>query len=72
LLQGAFAGVTAVIAVGGAAERMRVIPLLIFIFCWTSIVYNAIAHWVWASNGWLYALGASSSSFPSSSRTFSS
>ncbi|GAA5903665.1 hypothetical protein JCM8208_003649 [Rhodotorula glutinis] len=57
LYQGAFAGVTAVIAVGGAAERMRVIPLLIFIFCWTTIVYNVIAHWVWSGNGWLYNLG---------------
>lgn len=83
LYQGAFAGVTAVIAIGGAAERMRVIPLLVFIFwyvtspdlasppvkaladrsairSWTTIVYNPITHWVWASSGWLFNLGASS------------
>ncbi|GAA5822384.1 hypothetical protein JCM3770_002374 [Rhodotorula araucariae] len=57
LYQGAFAGVTAVIAVGGAAERARIVPLLVFIFCWSTIVYNSIAHWVWASSGWLFNLG---------------
>lgn len=33
-----FATVTACIAVGGAAERIRTGPLLLWIFCWTTIV----------------------------------
>ncbi|GAA5995954.1 ammonium transporter [Rhodotorula paludigena] len=57
LYQGAFAGVTAVIAIGGSAERCRIVPLLVFIFCWSTIVYNPIACWVWNANGWLFSLG---------------
>ncbi|GAA5965785.1 hypothetical protein JCM8115_002999 [Rhodotorula mucilaginosa] len=49
-----FATVTACIAVGGAAERIRTGPLLLWIFCWTTIVYSPVAHWVWSPDGWAF------------------
>nr|AAD40955.1 ammonium transporter MEPa [Microbotryum violaceum] len=55
--QSMFATVTVVILVGGIAERARILPLLIFCFCWATIVYDPIANWVWNPNGWLYKLG---------------
>ena len=30
---------------------------MIFLFFWSTIVYNAIAYWHWAPNGWLRTLG---------------
>ncbi|GAA6018922.1 hypothetical protein JCM10207_009200 [Rhodosporidiobolus poonsookiae] len=55
--QGMFSGVTQVIVVGGAAERARTFPLLIFMICWATIVYCPIAHWTWDATGWLFNLG---------------
>lgn len=44
------------IVVGSSFERGRIIPSLVFSFCWTTIVYCAIACWTWNPNGWLYTL----------------
>ncbi|CAF4422599.1 unnamed protein product, partial [Rotaria sp. Silwood2] len=33
------------------------IPYMIFIFIWTTVCYDPMAHWVWGSNGWLKHLG---------------
>ncbi|GAA5873650.1 hypothetical protein JCM3774_005005 [Rhodotorula dairenensis] len=49
-----FATVTACIAVGGAAERIRTAPLFLWIFCWSTIVYSPVAHWVWSPDGWAF------------------
>lgn len=49
--QGMFAAVTAAILAGGAAERGRFMPFMLFIFCWITIVYAPLAYWVWGS-GW--------------------
>ena len=32
---------------------MKVIPYMIFIFIWTTVCYDPMAHWVWGENGWL-------------------
>jgi len=45
---------TVQIVVGGAFERGRVIPSLVFGFFWATIVYCPIACWTWNSNAWLY------------------
>ncbi|GAA5864396.1 hypothetical protein JCM8547_005809 [Rhodosporidiobolus lusitaniae] len=55
--QSMFAGVTQVIVVGGAAERARIFPVLVFMFAWATIVYAPVANWVWNANGWIYQLG---------------
>lgn len=52
-----FAIVAAAIVIGGAFARGKIIPSLIFLFCWLTIVYNPIASWTWNSNGWAYNLG---------------
>ncbi|CAG8510507.1 7550_t:CDS:2 [Funneliformis mosseae] len=57
IYQGMFAAVTPALAIGAAAERARVVPMLIFIFIWTTLVYDVIASWSWSLNGWYAQLG---------------
>lgn len=45
------------IAVGAVAERGRMLPCLIFIFIWSTIIYDPLACWTWNSSGWVYQLG---------------
>ncbi|KAJ2603759.1 hypothetical protein H4R99_002248 [Coemansia sp. RSA 1722] len=52
-----FAALTPGLAIGGAAERIRVMPTIVYTFIWTTLVYDPIAYWVWAPNGWLCKLG---------------
>ncbi|PIA18738.1 ammonium transporter 1 [Coemansia reversa NRRL 1564] len=52
-----FAALTPGLAIGGAAERIRVMPTIVYIFIWSTLVYDPIAYWVWAPNGWLYKMG---------------
>jgi len=47
---------TVMIVVGGAFERGRILPSLIFGFFWATVVYCPIANWTWNANGWLYKL----------------
>ncbi|KAK0707717.1 ammonium transporter [Lasiosphaeris hirsuta] len=51
-----FCACTVQIVVGGAFERGRIIPSLVFGFCWATVVYCPIACWTWNPNGWLYQL----------------
>lgn len=52
-----FCAVTAAIIVGCIAERGRLMPMMVFIFCWATIVYCPIAYWVWNPNGWGFTWG---------------
>jgi Amt family ammonium transporter len=52
-----FACITVALAVGAIAERGRLGPTLVFIFIWTTIVYDPIAYWTWNANGWSFKLG---------------
>jgi Amt family ammonium transporter len=52
-----FAAITPALAIGSAAERGRLIPMTIFIFVWSTLVYDFIACWTWSVNGWSYKLG---------------
>lgn len=45
------------IAVGGFAERAALGPIIVFVFIWSTIVYDPIACWTWNSNGWVFVLG---------------
>lgn len=56
LYQMLFCACTVQIVVGGAFERGRIIPSLVFAFLWATIVYCPIACWTWNPNGWLYNL----------------
>ncbi|KAK5168382.1 uncharacterized protein LTR77_006952 [Saxophila tyrrhenica] len=53
-----FAACATMIVVGGSFERGRVLPSIIFGFCWVTICYCPIAYWTWNANGWLYKFGA--------------
>jgi Amt family ammonium transporter len=52
-----FAGVTAALTIGAVAERGRVIPAMVFIFFWLTIVYCPLVYWVWNPNGWCFTHG---------------
>ncbi len=53
-----FAAITPALITGAFAERKRFASFVIFTVLWSLVVYSPIAHWVWASDGWLYRLGA--------------
>jgi Amt family ammonium transporter len=55
--QGMFACITVALAIGAAAERGRMLPTLVFMFVWSTIVYDPIACWTWNSSGWVFKLG---------------
>jgi Amt family ammonium transporter len=52
-----FAIITAALISGGMAERVKFRAYIVFIFVWSTIVYDPICHWVWGG-GWLGELGA--------------
>ncbi|CCD25636.1 ammonium permease MEP2 NDAI_0F03180 [Naumovozyma dairenensis CBS 421] len=58
VFQGMFAAVTGVLMLGGACERARLFPMMVFLFLWMTIVYCPIACWAWNASGWLAKLGA--------------
>ena len=55
--QGMFACITTAIAVGAVAERGRLAPCVVFMFVWSTIVYDPIACWTWNMSGWSYNMG---------------
>jgi ammonium transporter, Amt family len=57
LFQGMFAAFTPALLVGAAGERGRMLPCMIFVFCWATLVYDPIASWTWNSQGWARQMG---------------
>lgn len=64
MYQGMFAIITPALISGALAERIKFGPYCLFILLWSTLVYDPLAHWVWALNskgesvGFLGALGA--------------
>ena len=58
IFQMMFAIITPALITGAIAERFKFTTYLIFLVAWVTFVYAPIAHWVWASDGWLFELGA--------------
>ncbi|KAL0958506.1 hypothetical protein HGRIS_000648 [Hohenbuehelia grisea] len=52
-----FACITPALAIGGIAERGRLGPLMVFVFVWSTLVYDPIACWTWNTNGWSFVMG---------------
>jgi Amt family ammonium transporter len=52
-----FATVTCAIIFGSVAERVRIVPSMVFMFLWTTFVYDFVANWTWSAHGWLRNLG---------------
>ncbi len=53
-----FAVITPALISGAFAERMKFSAYLVFILLWSLLVYDPVAHWVWAPGGWLFELHA--------------
>jgi Amt family ammonium transporter len=47
LYQMLFCACTVQLVIGGSFERGRILPSMIFAFCWATIVYCPIACWTW-------------------------
>jgi Amt family ammonium transporter len=58
IFQGMFAVITVALISGSIVERISFKAYLLFMVAWTTLVYDPLAHWVWASGGWLFKLGA--------------
>ncbi|KAL9109367.1 MAG: hypothetical protein Q9227_005997 [Pyrenula ochraceoflavens] len=52
-----FAAITVALAVGAVAERGRMAPCIVFMFVWSTVVYDPIACWTWNSSGWVFNMG---------------
>jgi Amt family ammonium transporter len=53
-----FAVIAPALISGAYAERLKFSAYIVFTLAWTTLVYDPIAHWSWASGGWLAELGA--------------
>jgi ammonium transporter, Amt family len=66
MYQGMFAIITPALISGAFAERIRFGPYCLFILLWATLVYDPLAHWVWAVQhdakaapaGWIGKMGA--------------
>jgi Amt family ammonium transporter len=58
MFQGKFAIITPALIAGAFAERVKFKGFLVFITLWSLIVYFPLCHWVWASDGFLFNMGA--------------
>ncbi|KAH7324004.1 putative ammonium transporter [Rhexocercosporidium sp. MPI-PUGE-AT-0058] len=52
-----FEATVCAIAVGGAIERGRTLPIIPFIFLWSTFIYCPLAHMVWSDTGFLGNMG---------------
>lgn len=58
MFQGKFAIITPALIAGAFAERVSFKGYVVFIALWGLFVYNPLCHWVWASDGFLFNMGA--------------
>lgn len=58
IYQAMFAVITPALISGAIVERMRFKAYVIFIFLWSTLAYDVVAHWVWGVGGWLRTMGA--------------
>ncbi|MEQ9097819.1 MAG: ammonium transporter [Imperialibacter sp.] len=58
MFQAKFAIITPALIAGAVAERITFKGYCFFIALWGLVVYNPLCHWVWASDGFLFNLGA--------------
>jgi len=58
IYQAMFAIITPALISGAIVERMKFKAYVIFIFLWSTLAYDVVAHWVWGVGGWLRTMGA--------------
>ena len=57
MFQMTFFMITPALIVGAFVDRMKFSSMLVFMVLWSLIVYAPVAHWVWASTGFLFGEG---------------
>ena len=57
MFQLVFAAVTLAILTSAVAERVKISSFIVLALLWTTLVYDPLAHWVWAG-GWSAQMGA--------------
>jgi len=57
MFQGKFAIITPALISGAIAERVSIKGYILFIALWFLAIYCPLAHWIWASDGWLFTSG---------------
>ncbi|KAF3918466.1 hypothetical protein ABW21_db0203614 [Orbilia brochopaga] len=57
IFQGMFSAITVALAIGAAAERGRMLPCIVFMLVWSTLIYDPIACWTWNPTGWSAKLG---------------
>lgn len=55
--QGMFSAITVALATGAVAERGRMLPCVVFMFVWATVIYDPIACWTWNPSGWSNKMG---------------
>jgi Amt family ammonium transporter len=50
LFQMMFAAITPALISGAILERMKFSSYVIFIFVWSTCVYDPVAHWIWSAS----------------------
>ncbi|MBI5425154.1 MAG: ammonium transporter [Opitutae bacterium] len=58
MFQGKFAIITPALIAGAVAERISFRGWAVFITLWVLFVYAPLCHWVWASDGYFFKMGA--------------
>jgi Amt family ammonium transporter len=58
MFQGKFAIIAPALMAGAVAERVSFKGYCLLIALWSIFVYDPICHWVWATDGFLFKLGA--------------
>lgn len=57
IFESMFCYVTSALMIGSLADRGRILPAVVFIFVWSTLVYDPIACWTWNPNGWASKMG---------------
>lgn len=52
-----FAIITPALISGAFVERVKFSSYALFTLLWSTLVYDPVAHWVWADGGWMNKLG---------------
>jgi ammonium transporter, Amt family len=53
-----FAVITPALIIGAFVERIKFKGFIVFSVLWATLIYDPLAHWIWAKGGWLCNMGA--------------
>jgi len=54
--QGMFAVITPALMTGAFADRVKIVPYVLFVTLWMFLIYAPVCHWVWGG-GWMQKWG---------------